>query len=56
VSGQVDVFAILADVLNPEIPSENRFIPPVEYLNASNAASARASGKSLPWKQHVGNA
>jgi hypothetical protein len=56
VSGQVDVFSILADVLNPDIPSEDRFIPPVEYLTASNAASARADGLTLPWKQHVGNA
>ena len=44
------------DVCDPNIPEQDRFILPMEMLNASNAASARARGVTLPWKQHTGAA
>ena len=49
-------FAMLNEILNPAVPAEDRFIPPVELLTARTAASARASGKRLPWRQYTGAA
>jgi hypothetical protein len=42
-----------SDVCDPNIPEEDRFIPPanVNFLTARNAAAARAAGLILPWEQ-----
>ena len=46
----------VTDVLNPNDPEENCFIPPCELLNARTAASARARGVVLPWEMYEGEA
>jgi hypothetical protein len=42
-----------SDVCDPNIPEEDRFIPPanVNFLTARNAAAARAACLILPWEQ-----
>lgn len=44
------------DILDPNDPEQSTFIPPCELLNARTAASARARGVMLPWKQYEGEA
>jgi hypothetical protein len=44
------------EILNPAIPEEDCFIPPVPLLTAATAAWARARGIKPPWKQYGGEA